>query len=745
MNDPSTVPWNVQLPSFLEKKVLSCIEAPSPQNALGALVEEYPHLAKHIVIWAEQAVKFRGVEQLRERDRYSPEVIGPYRVIQKLGAGGFGSVFLGKRSENERPVAIKVLLHNASDARLRIEQEVEILAELDHPTIVDVYDFGESQDGRLYYVMDFIPGCVLDSFFYRDTFSNEDFLATLLQICDALSYMHRKGVIHRDIKPANMLVDIVYDVPHAHLVDFGLASQHRIQPTSRFRMAKAGRLFEQSLRTPEGGVVGTPAFMSPEQLLDPATVDRRADVYSLGVTLYLLLTGQFPIPPEEILEALGVNQLVAYDTLMTTRIASLTETLATATEPRGDGRGRLRNAQRVMSQLSRRQRQGVDEIVLGCLEKSPENRVDDALELGERLAWAFGMKSGLRYIPGRIWGGIKSAASRLIPKRDPEKQYSEDHRSQVWFVTDRRPDMDDKGFLTFGPEEADEVTFGYSAIGLPKWRALGRLKPGWWEWLWGNRQYSVIKHLRVERDEFASQVSEAADGLGVLLFVHGYNTSFDQAVVRAAQLQIDLKMNGRVICYSWPSMGRVHGYGADAAIVEQSEKHVMDTIRLLTGLSSSPFVHVMGHSMGNRALLRGVARLNESGKSFVLAQVILAAPDVGQGLFKDLCGAYVSHAKRCTLYASKHDRALMGSRFLHARGRAGYIPPIMVIDGIDTIDVSRIGFRLWGLNHSAFGDCREIISDIAALIWQDLPPEHRIGIERQIDPDTGKAYWVCIQ
>ena len=129
---------------------------------------EHPDFSRDIRNWANQAQKLQGIEPLRERDRYNPQTIGPYRVIQSLGNGGFGSVFLGRRSENERPVAIKVLLHKASEARAGIEQEISLLAELGHPTIVDVYEFGESEDGHFYYTMDFIPGRVLDSFFNRD-------------------------------------------------------------------------------------------------------------------------------------------------------------------------------------------------------------------------------------------------------------------------------------------------------------------------------------------------------------------------------------------------------------------------------------------------------------------------------------------------------------------------------------------------------------------------------------------------
>ena len=147
--------------------------------------------------------------------------------------------------------------------------------------------------------------------------------------------------------------------------------------------------------------------------------------------------------------------------------------------------------------------------------------------------------------------------------------------------------------------------------------------------------------------------------------------------------------------------------------------------------------------MGNRLLLQSCYSQAASGRILPLGQVILAAPDVAQRRFRQRCHAYAG-AKRRTMYTSKHDRAQMCSRFLHARGRAGYIPPIMIVGDVDTIDTSVHGLSLWALNHSAFGDTRALVTDIGALIRHDLAPELRIGLDRRMDPDSGQLYWVCI-
>jgi len=710
--------WNIQLPTNLEQEILRCLRSGDEKRELAELAAEYPDFASEIWGWAEQALQFRYVETADlSRPAYGPDRIGPYQVVRQIGAGGFGSVFLARDHEQDQPLAIKVLHRQAQVAIAGFQREMELLAELDHPTIVDIHDSGQAEDGRLYYVMDFVQGSSLDSFFAGDAFSNEQFLATLLQICDALSYIHRKGVIHRDVKPANILVDWMYDTPNGHLVDFGIASHHAPTSYSGFRMVKSGKLFEQTLHAVEGGVIGTPAFMAPEQILNPSEVDEHADLYAMGVTIYLMVAGRFPISPGRILDALdaGGKQSV-YDTVMTTQLSAPTQHSTAVPEDKRERHKVLPHARRVVSQLSGRQRDRIDRVVLKCLEKEPEARYGDATEFAEQLAWAFNAQRLLVEAPRTIGNTVRRVAARIIPKRNPDKIYDEESRTTVWFMTDRKPRFLDSDRVVFGRKEGDSLTVGTSVVGMPKWRALGRLRPRWWERLFGNRKYSVIRHTPLDTSTFAEAIEETTDTRGALVFIHGYNTSFDEAIVRAAQLQTDLKMNGRIICYSWPSQARLLGYGADAAIVEASEKHLMDALQLLVGVSAHPFIHIMAHSMGNRALLRALSSLHIGGTVFSLGQIILAAPDVGQALFKHLYGAYPAHGQRCTIYASKHDRALMGSRFIHARGRAGYIPPLMVLSGIDTVDSSLIGFRLWGLNHSAYGDCREILTDISALI-----------------------------
>jgi hypothetical protein len=202
-------------------------------------------------------------------------IIGHYRIIEKIGAGGMGEVYLAEDTELNRKVALKFLPQNLcqdSDCRARFKREAQAAAKLDHPNVVTVYGVGEYQS-RPFFAMQLVEGMSLRDYAKAKDLSLEQILDVGLQICAGLQSAHDKGIIHRDIKPANILVD-------AHglvrIVDFGLAS-----------VAGADRL------TKTGSTLGTIGHMSPEQVLGSA-VDHRSDLFSVGVVLYELITGQNP-------------------------------------------------------------------------------------------------------------------------------------------------------------------------------------------------------------------------------------------------------------------------------------------------------------------------------------------------------------------------------------------------------------------------------------------------------------------
>lgn len=227
-----------------------------------------------------------------------PKVEG-YRITARLGEGGMGVVWRAIQLSTKREVALKLMsagIFSSPKARHRFEREVEIAAEFQHPHIACIYDSGTDR-GSYYYAMELIDGLPLDRYCASNKLSQRSRLELMWSVCDAMQHAHERGVIHRDLKPSNILVDAA-GAPH--IVDFGLA-----------KSALGG----DSTVSLDGDVLGTPAYMSPEQAEGKTdTLDTRSDVYSLGVILYHLLTGQFPHDPRgsylEVLQRIAHEEIV---------------------------------------------------------------------------------------------------------------------------------------------------------------------------------------------------------------------------------------------------------------------------------------------------------------------------------------------------------------------------------------------------------------------------------------------------
>jgi serine/threonine protein kinase len=218
-----------------------------------------------------------------------------YELVEKIGQGGMGAVFLALDRQLDRPVALKV--HNAlpenAEAQARMVREARILARLEHPSIVPVHDAGVLPDGRFYYAMKLVRGKRLDEQVEHPTALAER-LGLFQKICDAVAFAHAHGVIHRDLKPQNIMLGAFGEVL---VLDWGVAKELKDPPAP----AGAGGDGKEPLRpehTMAGTVLGTPGYMAPEQARgDAKGVDERADVYALGAILHFLLTGRAP-PPE---------------------------------------------------------------------------------------------------------------------------------------------------------------------------------------------------------------------------------------------------------------------------------------------------------------------------------------------------------------------------------------------------------------------------------------------------------------
>ena len=226
--------------------------------------------------------------------------IGRYKLLQQLGEGGCGVVYMAEQEEPvRRRVALKVIKlgMDTKSVIARFEAERQALAMMDHPNIAKVLDAGATETGRPYFVMELVRGIRITEYCDQNKLSTEERLDLFIQVCRAIQHAHQKGIIHRDIKPSNILVTLHDGQPVPKVIDFGIAK------------ATQGRLTDQTLFTAFEQFIGTPAYMSPEQAeMSGLDVDTRSDIYALGVLLYELLTGRTPFDARELLQS-GLDEL----------------------------------------------------------------------------------------------------------------------------------------------------------------------------------------------------------------------------------------------------------------------------------------------------------------------------------------------------------------------------------------------------------------------------------------------------
>lgn len=305
----------------------------------GYLTEQAMMIGLTVVI---STVGVHLINQLR-REVFAAKQLGQYRLKQKLGSGGMGEVYLAEHQMMKRPCALKLINPDKTGdphVLARFEREVRSTAKLSHWNSIDIFDYGRTADGTFYYVMEYLPGHNIGEIVDMDgPLSPARAVYLMRQVCSALAEAHGIGLVHRDIKPANIFCAYrggEYDV--AKLLDFGLA-----KPTARIGEAHL---------TQDGSITGSPLFMSPEQATGEREADARSDIYSLGAVMYYMLTGRPPF---------------AYDQALKVIVAHVSEDPPLLRE--------------FVPELPL----ALEEVVMRCLEKDPDDRFQNVLALREAL------------------------------------------------------------------------------------------------------------------------------------------------------------------------------------------------------------------------------------------------------------------------------------------------------------------------------------------------------------------------
>jgi eukaryotic-like serine/threonine-protein kinase len=345
--------------ALLRQKVEELLKA---NDAAGAFLKELATGAEEAEVAPGPSGTIRIASNPLEQ---AGDRIGRYKLLEKVGEGGCGVVYVAEQTEPvRRRVALKVIKLGMDTKAVvaRFEAERQALAMMDHPNIAKVLDAGTTETGRPYFVMELVRGIRITDYCDQNQLTTKERLGLFIKICQAIQHAHQKGIIHRDVKPSNILVTLHDGVPVPKVIDFGIAK------------ATEGRLTDATVYTQLHQFIGTPAYMSPEQAeMSGLDIDTRSDIYSLGVLLYELLAGSTPFDAKELM-ASGIDAMrktirEKEPVRPSTRFATLQGEELTTTAKR-----RSTETSKLMHQL----KGDLDWIVMKCLEKDRTRRYDTA-------------------------------------------------------------------------------------------------------------------------------------------------------------------------------------------------------------------------------------------------------------------------------------------------------------------------------------------------------------------------------
>jgi esterase/lipase superfamily enzyme len=351
-------------------------------------------------------------------------------------------------------------------------------------------------------------------------------------------------------------------------------------------------------------------------------------------------------------------------------------------------------------------------------------------------------KSSIKAAPRGIGRARKAAVHVAAPSPKPQNF----RIIPVFFATDRGVAKANDGQYSFeNAPSADRLTrYGICNVSVPFTHKLGSIEsPSWLKLEFSadpGKHMTILATDVLDKSVFAKQLKDAIGGSSkkdALVFVHGFNVSFKEAALRTAQLAADLHFEGAPILYSWGSRGRSLAYARDEVAAENSAERFEEFLKGIVAKTGAKAIHIIAHSMGSRTLSYALQTLVNKGIAPALANVIFAAPDIDAERFAQFAKAIQGVPQRVTLYASSKDRALELSSLLHGL-RAGLVGSTIVqVDGIDTIDASRVDSDFLG--HGKFASTQSLLTDICDLIFRGSPPKDRNLLE-PVDHGNG-IYW----
>lgn len=328
---------------------------------------------------------------------------------------------------------------------------------------------------------------------------------------------------------------------------------------------------------------------------------------------------------------------------------------------------------------------------------------------------------------------------------DPEMEFT---RVKIYYATDRARSGSAVANEFYGGQRG-ELELGTATVSIPEQHRPGQIeKPSWWTFQFREdpERHVVLQSVTPgSPDAVFGEMREQAAASGsqeAFVFVHGFNVPFHEAAKRTAQMAYDMNFDGLPVLYSWPSHGSVMSYIADTAVVNLSGRRLSRFLEDLVAKSGATRIHLIAHSMGNRAMTDALElfALRYQGRNPAFDQVLFTAPDLDAGLFAEMMKTIRPIANRITLYASNKDWALAVSRQLHGDApRAGQGGRnILHTAEVDSIDMTGIGEDM--LKHSYYANNPSALTDILSLFWRDAPPDKRCGMQKA-NGENG-SYWV---